>query len=483
MRLLKLTGLLMLLSMLAVGCSSDDDEDVVGGEAAELYVYVRDASDDFLLIGVDVEFVQNNKVLCIDTTDDNGLALCNYKWDDLVSGTVTVNINIPGYKSFTRTGKIQPGSNEWEVSLTPDEGDPSVTSSLTVTPKEVEDLYGTISIEMPEDVQYVRVSEGNNYDSEDYTEYTNDNYGYGATTQYVTYNNLLPETKYTFTVASFNDRGRQLDKKTVSITTKKLYHWSNATANVTDFLSLRDGIAVTLDTYCNYYLACYEVENAPEFKEQVVKDALSASSKQTDSSIGYVYGLEPGQNYRIYVVPVAKLYIQGEGYGYDYDAPGDITFVDVTTKPDYDDAAALVEMVSSTKTSFTYRFSPQNGCAGFKKMEVVNYDKYEEYPDIALAVMCQKDSFRKFDSIYGYYSDTFVWPDLNLSSWYGIVALGYTDSRGTLNSGVISRYKFKYGSYGVTTRSVDTEAVPAKTSGIKYGSVTDDMLKHVHVIR
>ena len=59
MRFLKMTGLLMFLSMLAVGCSSDDDEkDVVGGEPAELYVYVRDASDNYLLEGVDVEFVQ-----------------------------------------------------------------------------------------------------------------------------------------------------------------------------------------------------------------------------------------------------------------------------------------------------------------------------------------------------------------------------------------------------------------------------------------
>lgn len=71
---------------------------------------------------------------------------------------------------------------------------------------------------------------------------------------------------------------------------------------------------------------------------------------------------------------------------------------------------------------------------------------------------------------------------LNLSSWYGIITLGYHDQEGTDNSAVISRYKFKYGSYGVT-RNVETGVASTKVSGIKYGSVTDDMLKSVRVLK
>lgn len=219
MKFLKMTGLLMVLSMLAVGCSSDDDDDVKGGEPAELYVYVRDASDNYLLQGAEVEFVQNNRVLCTDETDDNGIALCDNKWDGLVSGSVTININVDGYESFTKTGNIKPGENEWEVSLTPAKGDSS--SSLTVTAKDVEDLYGTISIQMSKGIRYVRVSEGGSYIPENCEEYTNSNWPNGTTTQNVTYTNLKPETEYKFTVAAFDDLNRQLSIKTITLTTKK----------------------------------------------------------------------------------------------------------------------------------------------------------------------------------------------------------------------------------------------------------------------
>lgn len=481
MRFLKLTGLLMFLSMLAVGCSSDDDEkDVVGGEAAELYVYVRDASDNYLLEGVDVEFVQNNKLLCIDTTDDSGAALCNNKYDGLVSGMVTVNINVEGYKPFTKTGNVTAGDNEWEVSLIPDA---SAASSITVT-SEVEDLYGMLSIDMPKDVAYVRVSEGNKYDVNDYDEYKNTSLGYGSMTQKVTYTNLIPETKYTFTVVSFASKNKQLETKTVSFTTKELYNRSSAEASAKDFMALSNGISVELTSHTNAYFVCYEMGKVPSDDKRIIKDALSTSEIQKNMTTGYAYGLQPGTQYRIFVIPVMEKAFELSSYHFTCNVPGTVSYMDVTTKKATEKAAAVPERVASDKNSLTYRFRKMDGCNSFRAVTLPKYDQYEDLPDIALAILClQKGELNKFD-IYTTpsYSSEFYWSGLDLTSWYGICSLGYTDTQGGNNSGIISRYKFKYGSYGVKTRSAEALA-PVPTSGIKYGCITDEMLKHVRVLK
>lgn len=481
MRFLKMTGLLMFLSMLAVGCGSDDD-DVLIDEVAELYVTVRDASDNYLLKGVDVEFVQNKKVLCIDTTDNTGMALCDNKWDGLVSGVVTINIEVDGYKPFTKTGNIQPGENEWEVSLIPDA---SSVSSITVTSENVEDLYGVLSIDMQKDVAFVRVSEGSKYDINAYDEYMNSQDGYGLFTQRITYTNLIPMTKYTFTVVAFDDNRRQLETKTVSFTTKDLYNRSSARASIIDYLTIGNGISVTLNNMTNFYLACYETSKAPSSDSQVVRDALSGSPKLT-GTIGYVDGLKPGKEYRLYVIPMSEKWTEYSSSNYKYDAPGAIAYIDLMTKDNTNIAAATVVKSNSTKTSFDYYFRSSNNVAGykntclsFKGVTIGDYDQMENLPDIALALYCQKPPLEVFNS--NQYTETYSWTGLNLTSWYGIVTLGYSDRSGENNSSIISRYKFKYGSYGVTTRSV--EALPAPLSGIKYGVITNDMLKRVRALQ
>lgn len=493
MRFLKMTGLLMFLSMLAVGCSSDDDEkDVVGGEPAELYVYVRDASDNYLLEGVDVEFVQNNKLLCTDTTDDSGAALCNNKYDGLVSGMVTVNINVEGYKPFTKTGNVTAGDNEWEVSLIPDEDAPS-SSSLNVTSKDVEDLYGTISILIPENARYVRVSEGTSYDPEDYEEYKNSNYGYGTTTQNVTYTNLKPATKYTFTVVSFDDRGKQLDKKTLTVTTKELYNRSDFKVDIVDFLTLQSGVSVTLKVAPahGFIMSCYELGQEPANDLQVVKEAMkngTVMGEDGKTKIGYVTGLDAGKGYRVYIIPFAEN--RTDVGGYTYLAPGIVSSMELYTKRDNYPPKATVIKAGNTKSSFSYRIYSSkfsntasnigySFCRSYRGVFVEEYDQFENEPDIAWATVCQN---QKLDVFTSSYTSIYEIGGLNLSSWYGIITLGYHDQEGTDNSAVISRYKFKYGSYGVT-RSIGTDTASTGASGIKYGSVTDDMLKSVRVLK
>lgn len=481
MRLMKLTGLLICMSMLAVGCSDDDEKDAPGGEPAELYVTVRDASDNYLLKGVDVEFVQNNKVLGIDTTDDTGMALCDNKWDGLVSGEVTVNIDVEGYKPFTKTGIIKGGENEWEVSLTPDK---SAAASITVTSENVEDLYGVLSIVMPEKVASVKVSEGSKFDPNDFDEYKNTNYGYGKTTQQITYTNLIPKTKYTFTVASFDDNKRQLETKTISFTTKDWYNKSDSRASIVDYMAIGNGISVTLDGMRDFYLICYEKSKVPTSESEIVREALSGSSKLEKAQIGYVDGLEPGKHYRLYVIPIGRK--STPDYAYQYEAPGVIASIDLSTKDNTNMAAATVIKSASTKTSFDYYFMSSryvsgysNSCLSFRGITITDYDQYESLPDIALAVYCLKGEVQRFTAPY---TETYTWPGLNLTSWYGIVTLGYSDANGVENSSIITRYKFKYGNYDATTRSAEP-VLPAPSTGIRYGAITNDMLKRVHVLK
>lgn len=492
MKFLKMTGLLMVLSMLAVGCSSDDDDDVKGGEPAELYVYVRDASDNYLLQGAEVEFVQNNRVLCTDETDDNGIALCDNKWDGLVSGSVTININVDGYKPFTQTGNIKPGSNEWEVSLTPS-GSDDPTSALVVTSKNVEDLYGTLTILMPKKVGYVRVSGGSSYDSENYEEYTNSNYGQGTTTQNVTFTNLVPKTKYTFTVVAFNGSNKQVDKKTISFTTKDLYNRSDARADVTGSLTIGNGISVTLQSAPEgMYMICYEKGKAPSDDKQIIKDALDAGSKIEKSNIGYVSGLKPGTAYSICIIPVKKQYVPDSPYtdDYMYDAPGKIATVELMTMASNENrGTATVVRSSNTTDTFKYYFKSSNYdnysnwetiCRSFWGVEVEDYDTMENLPDIAWATIIENRL--RYTQFSGTTTGIYTWSGLNMSSWYGIVTLGYRNNDGTDNSSIVSRYKFKYGNYDVKTRSVEAVA-PVESSGIKYGTVTNEMLSKVKALR
>lgn len=491
MKFLKMTGLLMVLSMLAVGCSSDDDDDVKGGEPAELYVYVRDASDNYLLQGAEVEFVQNNRVLCTDETDDNGIALCDNKWDGLVSGSVTININVDGYKPFTQTGNIKPGSNEWEVSLTPS-GSDDPTSALVVTSKNVEDLYGTLTILMPKKVGYVRVSGGSSYDSEDYEEYTNSNYGQGTTTQNVTFTNLVPKTKYTFTVVAFNGSNKQVDKKTISFTTKDLYNRSDARTAVKDYLTIGNGISVTLEnTPESMYMICYEKGKAPSDEKQIIKEALDTGGKIENSNIGYVSGLKPGITYSFYIIPVKKQYVPDSPYTDDYrfDAPGKVSSVELTTMGSNENKGIAYVRSYPGKDYFHYTVNSSNSdntsepstlCRSFRILQVTDYDVLEDEPDIAWATVLQSYELVKFggagSNIY------YEWNGLNMSSWYGIITLAYSDSNGKYNSSVIYRYKFKYGNYPPNTRSVEAVA-PVESSSIKYGTVTNEMLSKVKVLR
>lgn len=489
MKFLKMTGLLMVLSMLAVGCSSDDDDDVKGGEPAELYVYVRDASDNYLLQGAEVEFVQNNRVLCTDETDDNGIALCDNKWDGLVSGSVTININVDGYKPFTQTGNIKPGSNEWEVSLTPS-GSDDPTSALVVTSKNIEDLYGTLTILMPKKVGYVRVSGGSSYDSEDYEEYTNSNYGQGTTTQNVTFTNLVPKTKYTFTVVAFNGSNKQVDKKTISFTTKDLYNRSDARTAVKDYLTIGNGISVTLEnTPESMYIICYEKGKAPSDEKQIIKEALDTGGKIENSNIGYVSGLKPGIAYSFYIIPVKKQYVPDSPYTDDfmYDAPGKVSSIELKTMGSNENKGFASVSGDGGKDYLRYWVNSSNYsntsdastlCRAFRILQVTDYDILEDEPDIAWATVLQSWGLVKFTESWKYYE----WNGLNMSSWYGIITLGYSDFNGKYNSSVIYRYKFKYGNYPPSTRSVEAVA-PVESSGIKYGTVTNEMLSKVKVLR
>lgn len=481
MRLLKLTGLLIFMSMLAVGCS-DDDEKETGGEPAELYVTVRDASDNYLLEGVDVEFVQNNKVLGVDTTDDTGVALCDNKWDGLVAGSVTINISVSGYKFFTKTGSVKAGDNEWEVRLTPEV---VKETAMTVSSENVEDFYGVLVIDAEKDVASVRVSEGNKYDPEAYDEYTNSSYGTRGFIQRVTYTNLMPQTKYTFTAVSFDNNKKQLGTKTYSFTTKDWYNQSDKKLSIIDYLTIGNGISVKLQNYQRdeFYMLCYEKGKIPSNETQVVKEALSSDSKITNAEMGYVDGLKPGKEYRIYILPVGQMSIPNSPYYYE--APGKLAYMDLTTKDDQELAQATVRKTDSSKTSFSYRFfssyyNTYGGnypdlCLSFRGVTMEDYDQLESEPDIVWATLCHSKSLNVFTSEY---TDIYTWSGLNLTSWYGIVTLGYSDKNGQNNSGIISRYKFKYGSYGVQTRSVETVA-PVQTSGIRYGGITQDMLKRV----
>lgn len=486
MRLLKLTGLLMFLSMLAVGCSSDDDDKVPdGGEAAELYVTVRDASDNYLLEGVNVEFVQNNKTLCNDRTDDTGMALCDNKWDGLVAGSVTININVEGYKAFTKTGKVQAGDNEWEVRLTPEE---NKEEAMALTSEDVEDFYGKLVINVGSAAHYVRVSEGDKYDAETCDEYINDGWPLTGLTQRVTYTNLQPQTKYTFTVASFNHDGKRLETKTINFTTKELYNRSSTSVSVTDFMTLSNGVSVTLASRASVYMACYEKAKIPTAEKQIIKDAMSASELQEDMTMGYVSGLQPGKEYRLFIIPVGtETFYVSPNYISCHNVPGTVSYIDIATKNATEIAAAVPEKVNSGKNSFMYRFVKKNGCNSFKAVTFNKYDQYENLPDIAIAILCSQkgslDIFKYSDSSgYDWYSWDYTWNNLDLTSWYGIASLGFTDTAGENNSGIISRYKFKYGSYGVTTRSTETLA-PVPSSDMEYGSITDDMLKKVKVLR
>lgn len=483
MRLLKLTGLLIFMSMLAVGCS-DDDEKETGGEPAELYVYVYDASDNYLLEGVDVEFVQNNQVLCVDRTDETGIALCNSKWDGLVAGSVTINIQAPWYKYFTKTVTVRPGDNELDVKLIPEI---TKETSMTVKTENVQDLYGVLVIDTEKDVAFVRVSEGNKYDEEAYDEYKNSDYGSTGFIQRVTYTNLIPQTKYTLTVASFNEKNKLIETKTIDMTTKALYNRSEVKTDIIDFLTIGNGASVTFKSQPQgFYLICYEKSKAPTTEGEIIKDALVNGSLLESARIGYIDGLKPEVNYSIYVIPVAEKKIPDSNYYYF--APGKVTSMDVRTKSEYDMARATVVEYTSSKTSFTYYlkssdYDPYGGskelCLSYKKVQYPEYDQVEDDPDIVWATLCHSQPLEVFTKST---TNHFTWSNLNLSSWYGIITLGYRYASGDGNSSVISRYKFKYGVHGETTRSAEPTLGPVQTSGIKYGTISNDLLKRVHVL-
>lgn len=107
------------------------------------------------------------------------------------------------------------------------------------------------------------------------------------------------------------------------------------------------------------------------------------------------------------------------------------------------------------------------------------YDQFESEPDIVWATVCQSKKLDVFTSIA---TPIYEISGLNLSSWYGLITMGYYDSKGIENSPVISRYKFKYGSYGVT-RSAEADTASTGMFSIQYGTITDEMLSKVKVLR
>ena len=104
----------------------------------------------------------------------------------------------------------------------------------------------------------------------------------------------------------------------------------------------------------------------------------------------------------------------------------------------------------------------------------------ENLPDIAWATIIENRL--RYTQFSGTTTGIYTWSGLNMSSWYGIVTLGYRNNDGTDNSSIVSRYKFKYGNYDVKTRSVEAVA-PVESSGIKYGTVTNEMLSKVKALR
>lgn len=244
-------------------------------------------------------------------------------------------------------------------------------------------------------------------------------------------------------------------------------------------MTLSNGISVTLDSRANVYFACYEKAKAPTDESRIVKDAFSATEMQENTSIGYVSGLQPGKQYRLYIIPVAMKYTNSGSV--TFYAPGTISDIDVTTKSAAEIAAAVPERVTSDKNSLTYRFKRMNGCYSYRAITLNDYDKYENLPDIAMAILClQNGNMDEFED-FATYSSNYFWGNLNLTSWYGIISLGYTTSTKNDNSGIVSRYKFKYGNYGVTTRA--NASMVSETSGIEYGSISDDLLKQVRVLQ
>lgn len=473
MKYIKLLSMLLLVGILpfiATSCGSDDDDNPENPNAkVQLYVYVYDSETGNRIQNVDVEFVQNGKSLCVDNTGTYGFALCSSEYDDLKAGTVTVNINTPGYKAFSRTDRITEASTDWDVYLAPDG-----TGSMTMTMESVEDLYGTLSITMDHNIDYIRVSEGSSYNPDSFKEYKNpysgdDTHTY---TQEIVYTNLVPDSEYTFSAAAFNKSNKKLYEKTVSCKTKKLTNRSMMTLSVIDFMTINSGIAVTYARRADVHLACYEVSKVPSDEMTIIKDAMRGSSLEEYVLVSYASGLKPGTKYRLFVLPMSKQQIPNSEF-YTY-WPGELGSVDFETAAADNNARAVVEMVSNTKSSFTYRFAEEGNVTLFKQLKLNAYYIYESYPDITLAYYCSRETESERFS-YGY-SDTFTWSNLDISSWYGIISFAYTGSgRNLKNSGVISRYKFKYGAYGVqASRAEDyTQDV------MSFGSIDENMLRDV----
>lgn len=87
----------------------------------------------------------------------------------------------------------------------------------------------------------------------------------------------------------------------------------------------------------------------------IIKDAMRGSSLEEYVLVSYASGLKPGTKYRLFVLPMSKQQIPNSEF-YTY-WPGELGSVDFETAAADNNARAVVEMVSNTKSSFTYRFA------------------------------------------------------------------------------------------------------------------------------
>ena len=278
--------LLFWVVTIITGCdSSNDDQSDDEDNFVELSIFVVDDKTNLPLDKAHVTITQDgNELIAMDTNVDGFLGINTYH--GLKPGKVTIEVILQEYATYTESLTLQPGYHEHTVRL--GEKQTPMTARLDY----VEDLYGRIEIFIPKHIPYIRVSEGMEYNPNNYSEYTTDGLDL---TQGIIYNNLIPETTYHFHIAAFNEMGSVIDSEIVDVTTKPLYNISTANASVVDFFAFYNGISLNLANSGYYYLVAYPKDQIPTDEDKIKKDAIANGIIEWTNSI-YATNLVENKN-------------------------------------------------------------------------------------------------------------------------------------------------------------------------------------------
>lgn len=447
---------LLLGAITITGCSSDDEPENNEDDFVELSVFVVDNNTNQRLENAYVTIIQNGNELASMQTNSDGFFGIN-TYHGLKPGKITVEVELEEYNSYSEQINIPAGYYEQIVKLRKQE------KSMTAQVDYAEDLYGSIKIFIPNQIPYVRVSEGMQYNPDNYSEYTSDGLN---TTQYITYNNLVPETTYHFHVSAFNESGNIVNNVTLEFTTKPLYNISNATTSIVDFFAFYNGISLDLANGGQYYLVAYPKNQVPSEENKIKKDAIANGLTEWTTSI-YATNLAPNTDYRVFCMKAERKDINSTQYSYY--APGKLVDIDVRTISKSNLTSQYLKKYGETKD---YIQIDIEGCtSGYKGITITNYDQYENYPDVVLASLCYTKSHSTEDRVTYQYSD--------LTSWNGIVILPnnhYSSSTFT-PAGTLLKAKFKYGTFysyrnEVMTKNKDDDK-------IRYGGIPQELLNAV----